>query len=78
MVAAFAAGHGAWHRTRWGPWAAVLYGLVTGTMVALLGPILDLPEEAHLGLLGAGVTIFAVGLLLGKLVQRLLRPSTTP
>jgi hypothetical protein len=76
-LSAFAAGYGAWHRSPWGPWAAVSYGAITGTMVVLLGRLLDLPSEAHRGLLVSGVLIFAVGLGLGWYLHVLRRSSAT-
>ena len=75
-IAALAAGHGAWHRSAWGPWAAVAYGALSGTMVASLRVILDLPDEAQAGLLASGVVMLAIGLALAKWMQVLRRPTT--
>jgi hypothetical protein len=72
-LVALAAAHGAWHRSNWGPAAAVLYGVVTGTMIALLGPMLDLPEEARRGLWMSGAIVLLIGISLGWYLRHLLR-----
>ena len=41
---------GTWRRTRWATRAIVAWGLVGGTFVALLQPLLDLPKDALPGL----------------------------
>jgi hypothetical protein len=57
-TAAAAAAWGSWAGTRWAPWAALLYGLLTAGMLVALGPLLDLPAEAQHGIwIGAGVVM---------------------
>jgi len=71
-VVALAAAHGAWHRSSWGPAVAVLYGIVTGTMIAMLGPMIDLPEDAQRGLWMSAAIVLLVGIALGWYLRRLL------
>ena len=60
-ISATAAAVGSWRMARWAPWAALAYGVITGAMVAALGPLLALPPEARPGLIGSGVGIAVVG-----------------
>jgi hypothetical protein len=55
-TAAAAAAWGSWAGTRWAPWAALLYGLLTAGMLVAVGPLLDLPADARHGIwIGAAV-----------------------
>jgi hypothetical protein len=49
-TAAAAAAWGSWAGTRWAPWAALLYGLLTAGMLVAVGPLLDLPADARHGI----------------------------
>jgi peptidoglycan/LPS O-acetylase OafA/YrhL len=62
-LSAVAAAWGSWAGRRWAPGAAVAYGLITGGMIASLGPLLDLEPDARGGLWvgGAAVLVLAIG-----------------
>lgn len=66
---ACAAAVGAWRRRPWAPAAAVLYGLVTGTMIRMLGPILDLEPDARRGLTVSALVVVCLALLLAWAVR---------
>jgi hypothetical protein len=69
-TAGIAAGWGTWRRARWAPAAAVSYGVVTATMLASLGPLLDLDAEAMRGIwIGAGAVLL-FGLWAGWYLRR--------
>ena len=55
---ALGAAWGSWRGARWAPVFALLYGAITGAMIASLPPILDLPAESRRGLwLGAAIVL---------------------
>ncbi len=69
-AAALTAAVGAWRLRRWAPAATVLYGLVTGTMISMLEPMLDLGAEARPGLLTGGLVVMCGSLMLAWVVGR--------
>jgi hypothetical protein len=60
-TAAAAAAVGSWRERAWAPWAAALYGVITGAMIAALGPILDLDADARGGLWAGAAVLLALG-----------------
>src|SRR3981081_4825784 len=69
-TAAAVAAWGSWAGTRWAPWAALLYGLVTaGTLVAL-GPLLDLPADSRRGIWMGAAVIMVLAALSGWYLHR--------
>lgn len=61
---ALCAAVGTWRRERWAPAMAVAYGIITGIMIASLGPLLELDEQARAGLpLGAAIVVLIGGAL---------------
>jgi hypothetical protein len=61
-AAAVAAAWGSWTGTRWAPWAALLYGLVTAGMLAALGPLVALDADARRGVWIGAAVMLAFGL----------------
>jgi len=59
---AAAAAWGSWKGARWAPALALLYGVITGAMIASLAPILGLPAESRNGLWTGGTLILAFGI----------------
>lgn len=76
-AAALTAAVGAWRVRRWAPAATVLYGLVTGSMISMLEPILDLGAEARPGLLTGGLVVMCGSLVLAWVVGRASRMRGT-
>lgn len=76
-AAALTAAVGAWRLRRWAPAATVLYGLVTGSMISMLEPILDLGAEARPGLLTGGLAVMCGSLVLAWVVGRASRMRGT-
>jgi putative Ca2+/H+ antiporter (TMEM165/GDT1 family) len=70
---AVATAWGSWIGARWAPLFALLYGVITGGMVASLGPILDLPAASRNGLWSGGAIIFLFGLWSAWWLRRSLR-----
>jgi hypothetical protein len=61
-VTALVAAFGAWQLHRWSARWAALYGAVTGTMIATLGPVLDMPANERSGLwIGTGIVVLVAG-----------------
>lgn len=60
---------GAWRRRPWAPAAAVLYGLVTGTMISMLESIIDLGPEARGGLAVSALVVVCLSLALAWSVR---------
>jgi peptidoglycan/LPS O-acetylase OafA/YrhL len=56
-----AAAWSSWKGARWAPAFALLYGVITGVMVASLVPILSLPAESRNGLWTGAALIIAFG-----------------
>jgi hypothetical protein len=73
--AAGAAAIGAFRLRPWAPHAVITYGLITGTMIVALGPMLELDRGERGGLLvGAGaVALFCTGMAF--YLMRLVRPT---
>lgn len=67
-----AAALGSWRGDRWAPLAAVGYGVMTGTMVASLGPLLELDAEARPGLYVGGASVLGFGLFAAWYLRRSL------
>lgn len=61
-TAGAAAAWGSWTGTRWAPWAALLYGLVTAGMLVALDPLLALGPEARRGLWVGAACVLVFGL----------------
>lgn len=73
---ACAAAIGAWRMRSWAPAATVLYGLVTGTMIGMLGSIIDLEPDARGGLALSALVVVCLSLGLAWAVRAPVR--TTP
>lgn len=76
-VAGLAAALGSWRGDRWAPFAAVAYGVITGTMVASLGPLLQLEVEARPGLYVGGASVLGFGFVAAWYLRR-SRPRRPP
>lgn len=70
---AFATAVGAYRLRPWSPWAALVFGIVTGAMIFALGPMLELEEEARGGLLPAALAVVAICGGMALYLRRLLR-----
>ena len=66
---------GTWRRTRWATRAIVAWGLVEGTFVALLRPLLDLPKDALPGLVAGAASILVIAGAFVWWVKRDQRPA---
>jgi len=73
-----AAAVGCWRAARWTPLAALAYGVVTGGMVASLGPMLDLDPEARRGVVMGGVSILVFSVAIAWWVRRVIHRSGNP
>jgi len=62
-----------WKGVRWAPAFALLYGVITGAMVASLAPILALPAESRQGLWIGGALVLGFGLWSAWWLQRSIR-----
>lgn len=71
---AMLAAAGSWSGARWAPAAALSYGIVTGAMIVLLGPLLDLEPDARNGLWFGALVVLAVSAGLAWYLRRSLRP----
>ena len=67
---------GSWSGARWAPVAALSYGVVTGAMIVLLGPLLDLEPGARNGLWFGALVVLVVGAGLAWYLRRSLRASS--
>ena len=75
-LTSLAAARGSWTGARWAPVAALIYGLSTATILAALGPLLDLSADARGGLwVGAG-GVLAFGLGAAWYLRRARRMAT--
>ncbi len=72
-TSALAAAIGTWRRARWAPSLALVYGVVTGIMIASLGPLLDLDENARAGLPFGAAIVVLIGIALAFLIRRTQR-----
>ena len=71
-ITALAAAWGSWTGARWSPGAAVLYGVVTGAMLAALPRLLDLPAEARGGIVVGAIGVLAYSLAVAWYLRRTL------
>lgn len=67
---ALAAAIGTWRRARWAVYLALGYGVITGIMIASLGSILELEEEARTGLRLSAAIVFLIGVALAWGIRR--------
>ncbi len=74
-LSAAAAAWGSWRGSRWAWLAALGYGLVTGAMIAALGPLLDLGPEASRGLWAGAAVLFVFGAWAAWYLHRPLAPA---
>lgn len=74
-AAAAVAAVGAWRLSRWAPAAATAYGLITGTMIIRLGPILDLDPAERSGLIVGAGAVLLTGAGIALYLRRLIRRS---
>ncbi len=73
---ALTAAIGSWLRRAWAPAATVLYGVVTGTMILAVGPLVGLSAEERRALpLGAGI-VLAMALALAWYLRTITRTPT--
>ena len=78
-----AAAWGSWKATRWAPLAAAAYGVVTGSMIVALGPMLDLDAAARGGLWTGGAVVLGFGLVSALFLRKAgnaptMKPHTQP
>ena len=66
-----------WSGARWAPAAALSYGVVTGAMIVLLDPLLDLGPEARSGLWLGALVVLLVSAGLAWYLRRNLRAAGT-
>jgi hypothetical protein len=71
-----AAAWGSWRGARWAPASAVLYGLVTATMLVALAPLLDLEPDAQGGLWTGAAAVLLFALWAGWYLRRAIGLST--
>ena len=76
--AALVAALGIWRRARWATSAVIAYGVIAGTMVMLLGPILDLDAEARPGLWVGAAMILVFTAASAWYVRRVTQRDTVP
>jgi hypothetical protein len=72
-TAAAIAAWGSWRGTRWAPWAALAYGIVTAGMLAVLGPLLELPMDARRGIWWGAAVMLLFGGFAAWYLQRTMR-----
>lgn len=72
-AAAGLAAVGAWRLRSWAPAAAMAYGLITGTMIIGLGPILDLEESERGGLIVGAIAVLVTCIVIAWYLRRLVR-----
>jgi hypothetical protein len=75
LAAGVTAAYGAWTGARWAPWGALAWGAATAALLASLGPVLDLPDEARPGLLGSAAGTLAVAALIAWYLWRRARSA---
>jgi hypothetical protein len=61
-VTAIAVAVGSWRAAPWAPLAALLYGVITASMLLSLAPMLNLEPEARGGLRTGAATMFALAI----------------
>lgn len=64
---------GSWSAARWSPAAAVSYGVITGGMIVLLDPLLDIGPEGRSGLWFGALIVLMVSLGLAWFLRWSLR-----
>lgn len=69
------AGIAAWRGRAWAWVPALLYGAITGAMIASLGPLLDLDAEARAALPKSGAAVFALGAAMAWYLRRAISPA---
>jgi hypothetical protein len=67
---------GIWRRALWAPLAVLSYGVVTATLVSLLGPMLDLAPEERSGLWTGAAAILVFALLSAWYVHHVARRAS--
>ena len=77
-ITALVAAIGSWRGARWAPWASIAWGVVNGTLLAALGPILDLPPEARPTLVGIAAGILLCGLAFAWYLHRATSAPPAP
>ena len=71
-IAGAAAVWGIWAGARWAPYAVVIHGLITATMLVALDPILGLGANARSGLFLAAAAVLVWTLLFAWYLKRLV------
>lgn len=66
---------GSWSAARWAPAAAVSYGVITGGMIVLLDPLLDIGPEGRSGLWLGGLVVLVVSLGFAWYLRRSMAPQ---
>jgi hypothetical protein len=61
-ITAIAVAVGSWRGARWAPVAALIYGVITASMLLSLSPLLNLPPEARGGLASGAASVFGASL----------------
>lgn len=74
-AAGLGAGVGAWRGRPWAWVPALLYGAVTGAMIASLGRLLDLDADARAALPASGAAVFVVGAAMAWYLRRAIAPA---
>ena len=70
---------GSWRGARWAPAAAVAYGIITGAMIVLLDPLLDIGPEGRSGLWLGALLVLLVSLGFAWYLRRSVRsPAPGP
>jgi hypothetical protein len=78
-TAGLSAGIAAWRGRAWAWIPALLYGVITGAMIAALGPLLDLDAGARAALPMSGAVVVLVASAMAWYLWRALGPArTTP
>lgn len=71
-MTALATAWGSWTGARWSPAAAVLYGVMTSSMLAALPRLLRLPAEARFGIVVGAIGVLAFSLAMAWYLRRTL------
>lgn len=74
-LVALAAAVGAWRHARWAAAATALYGLLVGTLIGTLGPVLDLDADASRSVVYSGLAVAAIVLGIAFYLWRALAPA---